>query len=161
MKTLLSGMCAAALGATFAVTSVAPLNAAPIFVPKAQTAQPDVIQVQDGMRWRKRNSRKGGNVNENWRGNNFRRDGNYAWYNGKRGYRYKRAGYRYYNGFWFPAGTFIAGAVIGGAIANSNNYSGGSAHVAWCRDHYRSYRERDNTFQPNNGPRRQCNSPYS
>ena len=37
----------------------------------------------------------------------------------------------------------------------------GSAHVAWCYDRYRSYREWDNTYQPYHGPRRQCWSPYS
>jgi len=37
----------------------------------------------------------------------------------------------------------------------------GSAHVQWCYDRYRSYRASDNTFQPYNGPRQQCYSPYS
>lgn len=36
-----------------------------------------------------------------------------------------------------------------------------SAHVEWCYDRYRSYRAYDNTYQPYNGPRRQCYSPYS
>lgn len=35
------------------------------------------------------------------------------------------------------------------------------AHYRWCEARYRSYRVRDNTFQPYNGPRRQCISPYS
>ncbi|MFC5991062.1 BA14K family protein [Limoniibacter endophyticus] len=39
-------------------------------------------------------------------------------------------------------------------------YRGGSAHVNWCANRYRSYRAYDNTFQPYNGPRRQCISPY-
>ncbi|MCB8828228.1 BA14K family protein, partial [Escherichia coli] len=26
----------------------------------------------------------------------------------------------------------------------------------WCYNRYRSYRAYDNTYQPNNGPRRQC-----
>ncbi|KFB09751.1 BA14K family protein [Nitratireductor basaltis] len=34
------------------------------------------------------------------------------------------------------------------------------AHVNWCHNRYRSYRTADNTFQPYNGPRRQCRSPY-
>lgn len=34
------------------------------------------------------------------------------------------------------------------------------AHIRWCYDRYRSYRAWDNTFQPYNGPRRQCWSPY-
>ncbi|KQZ81430.1 hypothetical protein ASD64_10625 [Mesorhizobium sp. Root157] len=36
----------------------------------------------------------------------------------------------------------------------------GNAHVIWCYSRYRSYRAYDNTFQPYNGPRRQCWSPY-
>jgi len=37
----------------------------------------------------------------------------------------------------------------------------GNAHVNWCYRKYRSYREYDNTFQPYNGRRRQCYSPYN
>jgi len=32
--------------------------------------------------------------------------------------------------------------------------------VRWCDNRYRSYRASDNSFQPYNGPRRQCRSPY-
>jgi hypothetical protein len=39
-------------------------------------------------------------------------------------------------------------------------YVGGSAHHGWCAQRYRSYRAWDNTFQPYNGPRRYCISPY-
>ncbi|MCF3640639.1 BA14K family protein [Rhizobium sp. TRM95111] len=88
----------------------------------------------------------------------------YGWYRGYRGYRYERPGYRYYNGYWFPLGAFAAGAIIGGAIANDRpvySYSGGSSHTNWCYNRYRSYRAWDNTFQPYEGPRRQCISPYS
>lgn len=35
-----------------------------------------------------------------------------------------------------------------------------ASHVRWCENQYRSYRAWDNTFQPYNGPRRQCASPY-
>jgi hypothetical protein len=201
MKKFLSGFCATALAASFAVSSVVPVNAAPVFVPKIQSAQSDVIQVQgdgrfDGERWL-RNYRGGGenwnrgNFRRNWNGNNFRRNnwrngnnwrgnnwrygnnwrrGNdYGWYNGHRGYRNYRRGYRRHGDFWFPAAAFVAGALITGAIVN-NNYGnryygnrsyGGNAHVSWCYDRYRSYRAYDNTFQPYNGPRRQCYSPYS
>ncbi len=38
--------------------------------------------------------------------------------------------------------------------------SADNAHISWCYDRYRSYRERDNSFQPYHGPRRQCHSPY-
>ena len=60
-------------------------------------------------------------------------------------------------------GGLAAGAIIGGAIASSRqpSYSrGGNDHVNWCYSQYRSYRAYDNTFQPYNGPRRQCRSPF-
>ena len=118
---LLPGIYASALTAAVALTSTFPVNAAPIFVPRAQAAQTDVIQIQDGARWR-RNFRRGGH---NWNRNNFRRGGRYAWHNGHRGYRHYRRGYRELNGFWFPGGAFIAGAVIGSVIANNNDYYDG------------------------------------
>lgn len=34
------------------------------------------------------------------------------------------------------------------------------AHVAWCFERYNSYRPEDNTYQPYDGPRRQCTSPF-
>lgn len=87
----------------------------------------------------------------------FYNHGGHGWYNGHRGYRHRRDGYREYNGWWFPA-AILGGAIIGNAIVNQP--SGGSAHVQWCYDRYRSYRASDNTFQPYNGPRQQCVSPY-
>lgn len=80
------------------------------------------------------------------------------YYHGHRGYRHYRRGYRHYHGYWFPPAAFIAGAIIGGAIANSP--PAGSAHVRWCEQHYRSYDVRTDTYQPYNGPRRRCVSPY-
>ena len=88
----------------------------------------------------------------------FRRD-RYGWYRGHRGYRDRRPGYRYYNGFWFPLAAFGAGAIIGGAIqADRGGYS--SRHVAWCESRYRSYRAWDDTYAPRAGVRARCISPY-
>lgn len=174
MRKFLSAICASGLTAAVAITGVMPVSAAPMYMPAApqtQNAQPsDVIQV-DNHKWRKnKNMRRGSNWDGPRRHHSQRRwhdnDRRYGWHNGHRGYRYKRHGYRYYDGWWYPAGAFVAGAIIGGAIANGNNnyprYSGGgSSHVQWCYDRYRSYRASDNTYQPYNGGRRQCYSPYS
>ena len=174
MRKFLSALCATALTASFAVSGALPVNAAPIYVPKAPAAEhSDVVKVQDYI-WKKR---RGGRMDRGDRSfRKFRRssrnnwkdfDGprRYGWYNGHRGYRYRRhRDDRRHGDFWFPAGAFIAGAIIGGALSNNNTYyrgGGGSAHVEWCYDRYRSYRAYDNTFQPYNGPRRQCYSPYS
>jgi hypothetical protein len=75
------------------------------------------------------------------------------YYGGYRGYGYYRPGYRRWGGYWYPAAAFVvtAGPVV---------VRGGNAHVRWCRDHYASYRRSDNTWQPYNGGRRICYSPY-
>lgn len=89
-----------------------------------------------------------------------------GWYNGHQGYRDRRPGYRYHNGYWFPLAAFAAGAMIGGAMTAPSAprvAPGGDInprHYDWCSSRYRSYRSYDNTFQPNYGPRQQCYSPY-
>ena len=57
---------------------------------------------------------------------------------------------RYYNNGYYPRRYY-----------QRRYYRSGSAHVQWCYNRYRSYSEYDNTFQPYDGPRRQCYSPYS
>jgi len=77
-----------------------------------------------------------------------------------RGYRGRRGGNE--------AGALLGGLIIGGIIADQahrRNYRGNyerprNAHLDWCYNRYRSYRSYDNTFQPYNGPRRPCISPY-
>ncbi|MBN8931154.1 MAG: BA14K family protein [Rhizobium pusense] len=92
------------------------------------------------------------------------------YYNGHRGYRDRRPGYRYHEGYWFPLAAFAAGAVIGGAVAAPRYVKPVPApaagnlnprHYDWCATRYRSYDSYSNTFQPYNGPRQQCLSPYS
>ncbi|WP_333826340.1 BA14K family protein [Pararhodobacter sp.] len=71
-------------------------------------------------------------------------------------------------------GSAIVGAIVGGVIVNQMQQSGqqqqqhyghsGSYlsrnHVDWCHNRWRSYRVSDNSYQPYNGPRRVCMSPY-
>jgi hypothetical protein len=165
MKKLMSSICAMAMLATAGF--VAPAAAQSIPVPQSlnveRMAPVEVQRWRDGS-WENRRYR--GERRGDWRGGDLRRGGGerYSYYRGHRGYRDYRPGYRRHNGFWFPAAAFITGAIIGGAIAGDSgvrvrNY--GSAHVNWCSDRYRSYRASDNTFQPYNGPRRSCVSPYS
>ncbi|TDH38471.1 BA14K family protein [Pseudohoeflea suaedae] len=133
-------------GAAIAVTSFSPASAMPRL-----PQQPAVTQQSDAPVVNVRH-RRGFWVN-NGRG----------YYNGHRGYRRHHHGYRYHNGYWFPPAAFAIGAIIGGAVANQNRVRSGRVgprHVRWCYDRYRSYREYDNSFQPYNGPRRQCRSPY-
>lgn len=99
----------------------------------------------------------------------WRRHGHrHGWYNGHRGYNYRRHGYRRHSdGWWYPLGAFGAGMIIGGAIAQPRyaepRYAAPgmpASHVNWCYDRYRSYRAADNSYQPYGGPRQQCYSPY-
>jgi hypothetical protein len=155
MKKLFSGLLATTLAATFAIATIAPLGAAPLSAPRTEIAQTDVQMVKD---WR-HDGRKA-DRHQSRRHDEVRRDADASYYNGHRGYREHRHGYRQHNGMWFPAAAFITGAIVAGAI-NNNADSGRNAHVQWCYDHYRSYRASSNTYKPDGAPRRQCNSPYN
>lgn len=164
-----------ALALTFAAGTAAPVMAAPVLVPSTPVASGEVIQVQTrrqerrmerrDRRFERRQDRRERRFErrQDRREARFERRNGVPYYNGRRGYTYYRSGYREYNGFWFPAAAFVAGAIIGGSVGGGSTVvvPGGNAHVQWCYDRYRSYRASDNTFQPYDGPRRQCYSPYS
>jgi osmotically-inducible protein OsmY len=161
MRKMLTGICASALAISMGLTGLIPAQAAPVYVPtKAPEASSDVVKVQsreDYRRWR-RHMRQDRREARRW--DNDRR----GYYRGYRGSRHYRHGWKRHGDYWFPAAAFVAGALVTGAIANSQPrvvYRNGNAHTQWCYDRYRSYRAYDNTFQPYNGPRQQCYSPYS
>jgi len=152
MNRIISGLLATTLSASFVAAEIVPVNAQPSYVPMGQGLSSDVQTVQY-QEWRRHR-----NFNRN---RTFSRNDGMYW-NGHRGYREYRRGYRRHGDFWFPLAAFATGALITGAIINNQNrvYRGGDAHVQWCYDRYRSYRASDNTFQPYDGPRQQCYSPY-
>ena len=77
---------------------------------------------------------------------------------GHRGYPHRRSGYRRHaDGWWYPQAAFFMGRTVERAH-DQRNYS--ARHHNWCGNRYRSYRRSDGTFQPYNGSRRRCNSPY-
>jgi hypothetical protein len=89
-----------------------------------------------------------------------KRYGRYNYWNNDWRYRHYRPYRRHiYPQFYFGLGV----PTYNYYYAQPRRYyrGGGSAHVAWCYDRYRSYRAWDNTYQPYHGPRRQCWSPYS
>jgi hypothetical protein len=88
----------------------------------------------------------------------YMRNNRSGYYNGHRGYRERRPGYRQHNGMWFPLAAFGAGALIGGAVAADRGPRAGN-HVAWCESRYRTYRASDNTYVASAGVRRACVSP--
>ncbi len=154
----------AALALLMFGTSLPSAQAAPLRPEgPAVEAQGDVVQVRhrrwhDG--WQMQNRHNMYNGGREYR-REFYRDRGYHYWRGHRGYDHYRPGYRRYNGFWFPAAAFATGAIIGGAISNSQpTYvvprGLSRSHVEYCMSKYRSYRVSDNTYQPTNGPRRQC-----
>lgn len=94
-------------------------------------------------------------------GDLFMRRNGKAYYNGRRGSRERRSGYRHYNGFWFPAEAFFGAVIINGIVQGQYRVHGSSAHIRWCMNRYRTYSARTDTFQPYEGNRRRCNSPYN
>jgi hypothetical protein len=136
----------AALVVVGAATTVAPLSAA---AAPSQPAGVSVPSTVEAVQYRR----------------GFYRHGGGYYFNGHRGYSYYRPGYRRYGNWWFPGAAFAAGAVIGGAIASEPGpvYAApttGEAHAQWCMQTYRSYNPADDTYQPYNGPRQPCVSPY-
>ncbi|MGJ8572589.1 MAG: BA14K family protein [Hoeflea sp.] len=139
MKTLVS--------ASFCLAVITPATAAPVMMQKPAiqfSGATDAVEV---------NHRKRG----------FHRHNNRGFYNGHRGHRNKRPGYRRHNGFWFPPAAFSFGIIIDQPRRGRSYVRPGYTnpqHVRWCDRKYRSYRARDNSFQPYYGPRRECRSPY-
>ncbi|RWP44362.1 BA14K family protein [Mesorhizobium sp.] len=141
-------------------------------------------QFNSNWQWRRHDGRRFARSG-NWdRGNWNRRHWNRRHWNGGDDWRWRqqRRYYRggYYNGGGYyndGAGAAILGLGLGlglGSMYNNYNYYDApaprryyragrlsNAHVQWCYNRYRSYRTWDNTFQPYNGPRQQCWSPYS
>lgn len=179
MKKFLTTLCAGALAAVMAGTSAIPSLAMPNVSAPAPQGYSDVTQAQfltdrevrrlrrgdrNDRRVERRVDRRLDRIERRADRRETRRDferrnGGY-YYRGYRGYRTARPGYRSYNGYYFPSAAFIAGALVTGAIVNSQPRSSGNAHTEWCYNRYRSYRASDDTYQPNNGPRQLCNSPY-
>jgi hypothetical protein len=161
MARLSTSLAAIGLGAIMTFTSMVPVSAQPLPMPKPQVeAGTDIVQVRERGRRIIRERHHNWRRDRGWRNHREWR-GDRGW-RGHRGYSHYRHGYRRHSdGLWYPLAAFGAGAIIGGAIAApSVRVRTGSAHRNWCRSEYRSYRSYDNTFQPYNGPRRQCISPY-
>ncbi|MDB5538846.1 MAG: Lectin-like protein BA14k [Devosia sp.] len=87
----------------------------------------------------------------------FERRGDSYFYNGYRGEREHRRGWRNFNGFWFPPSAFSFSIFLGDY---GPRISFSARHFAWCESRYHSYRRWDNSFMPYGGPRRKCHSPW-
>jgi hypothetical protein len=157
----------AVLSLITAFSGVVPAHAFPSISPPKVEAPNGVEKIQ----WRGGGALDSGEVYRprGWRGDR-------GWRGGPRYYgRDRYYGHRHYRHRRGPSagaiiGGLAAGAIIGGALAQPRyverryvaprRYVGGNSHVNWCYQRYRSYRAYDNTFQPYNGPRQQCYSPY-
>lgn len=119
-----------------------PLAAAPFSVPTSFNTTTDVINAASEIR--------------------IVRRGDQRYFNGRRGYRAQRDGYRQYEGFWFPGEAFVGLSILNGIVQQQYRprYNGNS-HINWCFNHYRSYRASSDSYQPYSGGRRRCNSPYN
>lgn len=136
---------ATALTAVMVITSVIPAGATSFFFGTGP-ASIERVQYLDGPRPVYRDRR--------------------GYWHGHRGYRYHRPGYRRHSdGWWYPLAAFgLGAAIIGGMAAQAPRppvaVGVPSSHVRWCQGRYRSYDVYSNTFQPYNGPRQVCVSPY-
>ncbi len=140
-----------------AFTGVVPAHAFPgmpaLSAPQAK--MPGVEEIRD-RRWVRRHNNRHNWNRHSWRGHDrryYRRDRYRPW-------RYDND---YYRGTYAGAiiGGLAAGAILGGIVnAQPRRSYAGNSHTSWCYNRYRSYRAYDNTYQPYNGSRRQCVSPF-
>jgi hypothetical protein len=134
LKMTAKKLCAAVLMASLALPAAGPLSAAAAGEMQMSTQGPIILAGNQG-----------------------------GWKNGYKGSQHYKKGWRQNNdGWWFPLAAFGVGAIVGSTLAQPRAVvvEGGDAHVQWCYSRYRSYRAWDNSFQPYNGPRRECYSPY-
>lgn len=142
-------LAAVALSFVTAFTGIAPASAMPVPV-RVETGQQQATVPVETVQYRRHHRR--------YAHRHYRPHRSYYRHNRYRHhYRHDR---RYRAGI--PLGALAAGAIIGGALAapRAPRAYGGNSHVSWCYNRYRSYRAYDNTFQPYNGPRQLCYSPY-
>lgn len=164
MRKIVSSILATVLSVSVMGVEMLPTQAASLYVTQPAAVQSDAIEVAQRSDFAGNNDRrlyiprKRDYRNPHWDNRRPSRDRPGYW-RGHRGYDHYRPGYRRHGDLWFPLAAFAAGAIISGAV-NNNNVSRGDSHVRWCYNRYRSYRSSDNTFQPYNGPRQQCISPY-
>lgn len=93
-------------------------------------------------------------------------------WNGFKGYRHHRTGYKKHtDGWWYPEAAFEPGAHADSTTIKLKKTSQKSkkeeekpwlikAHVDYCTAKYKSYTSSDNSYQPYDGPRKQCVSRY-
>ena len=98
-----------------------------------------------------------------WRGKNWNHGGHWNhghWDNWWPGYgtgllfSFGLPGLGYYDPYWYGDPYLYRSRRV------YRTYTMSADHVAWCYNRWRSYRESDNSYQPYNGPRRLCRSPY-
>lgn len=82
-------------------------------------------------------------------------------YHGPR-YRYRRPGWgHYHGGYWYRTPWWTLPLVAPAIVAPAPVYGGGgSAHVQWCLNRYRSYNPQTDQFLGYDGAYHYCNSPY-
>ncbi|QLH73507.1 BA14K family protein [Rhodopseudomonas palustris] len=118
---------------SIAVASV-PASAAPLMVGAA--AQPAPVTTQQ-VQWR--------HHHHGWHGGG-------GWHGHRGGGYYRHGGYG-----WGPAiGGLAAGAIIGGAIANSQAQAGAVDADAYCSQRFRSYDPASGTYLGYDGRRHAC-----
>ncbi|WP_274424401.1 BA14K family protein [Chelativorans sp. YIM 93263] len=146
MKKYVATLCAAAMSLSVVGTYTAPAISAPMYqVPQTAPVNSNLVEEV--------------NHRSRHRGHNHR---------GSRHRGYRHRGHRHRRSRRDNTGALLgglaAGAILGGLLSNQPSRAApvyrSDPHVQWCMQRYRSYDVRTDTFQPYNGPRRYCNSPY-
>lgn len=159
----LSRLCGVVVISTIALSSYQPAGATALKAPFAVSVGDGIVlDVRSGRKYRRHH--RGGHRywrKRRYKGKRYHRKGRYY----GRPYYYRP----YYGGYYgggFGIGI-VSGLIIGSAIASAprrdyyeydDGYS--NAHYRWCRNRYKSYNARNNTWVAYSGRINQCDSPY-
>ncbi len=143
---------AGAFGITAAPATA--LTAAPQPAVQQGDANPNLIEVNNHRRDARRELRRDRNRDRVLRYDSRR--------HGPRCSRWSNNCRHFYRGYYYSSPWWTL-PFVGAGIVIGNNYAVrgySSRHVQWCRDRYRSYNVRTNTWVSYSGEVRQCRSPF-
>jgi hypothetical protein len=112
MRKILSGLCASTVALTFGLATLAPVTAAPVFMPRASESSVNFQNVQFSPDWRRGGNRAESGMNGVRTASNVAATAPITM--AIAAITKPRRGYRQHNGVWFPTVAFIAGAIVGG-----------------------------------------------
>ena len=149
-KYLFSSVAAGLIGGAMMLSGTAPVSAATLPSPMI-AGSGDTAMVEQVRQHRRERARRGDRARRYDRRRHGQR------------YSYRRSGFNHYYGGHYYSSPWWNSPGFGFAITVPSvalGLGGGSGHVEWCLNRFRSYDPASDTYLGYDGYRHRCNSPY-